>query len=91
MGMAAFGSTFVPFFAQTTGDPAGRSDIFASLRRLPPVPTPFAREAAPMAPDRFAAALPMTPEISARLTAAAREALARRLPEGILAGGTAAR
>ncbi len=84
MALVAFGSTFVPFFAQTTGNPADRSDIFASLRRLPPVPTPFAREAASVAQQRFAAALPMTPELSARLTATARTAIARRIPEGIL-------
>ena len=85
MGLASFGNTFVPFLRADHRRTRRRSDVFASLRRSP-VPTPFAREAAAVAPDRLAAALPMTPEISARLTAAARTALARRLPEGILPG-----
>ncbi len=33
MGMTTIGTSFVPFFAQTTGDPNNRSDITAALAR----------------------------------------------------------
>jgi hypothetical protein len=35
MGLASVGTTFLPFFGQTTGDPGNRADIFASLARVP--------------------------------------------------------
>ncbi len=89
IAVAAFGNSFAPFFAQTTGDPNNRSDVFAALRRGPAVPTPFAREAVALQAGS-APALPMTPELSARLTATARNAISGRIPEGILPGRSAA-
>ena len=33
MGLASVGTTFLPFFGQTTGDPNNRTDIFAARAR----------------------------------------------------------
>ncbi len=74
-GLASVGNTFLPFFAQTTGAPANRSDIFAHLAR----PSAVAASGAPTpvkvtsGPTRA-----MTPAFAARIEQSLREALAAR-------------
>ena len=48
MGMTTIGTSFVPFFAQTTGDPSNRSDITAALARATTIAAVPLREGAPV-------------------------------------------
>jgi len=76
MGMTTIGTSFVPFFAQTTGTPNNRSDITAALARATTA-VPL-REGAPK--KSTATAVPMTAEFAQRVEANARRVLADRLP-----------
>ena len=80
MGMTTIGTSFVPFFAQTTGDPNNRSDITAVLARATTA-VPLL-EGAPV--KSTTTAVPMTAEFARRVEANVRRVLAERLPAGIL-------
>ena len=80
MGMTTIGTSFVPFFAQTTGDPSSRSDITAALARATTIAVAPLREGAPVKSTTTTA--PMTAEFAQRVDANARRVLADRLPAG---------
>ena len=79
MGLASVGTTFLPFFGQTTGDPSNRTDMFASLARASSAAA-LAREATTV---RAAIVAPgaMTPDVAQRVDANARRVVAARLQE----------
>ena len=79
MGLASVGTTFLPFFGQTTGDPDNRSDIFASLARASTVAA-ITREATPV---KTAIATPrdLAPDVAQRIDANARHVIAARVQE----------
>ncbi|MEP7328725.1 MAG: sialidase family protein [Betaproteobacteria bacterium] len=77
--LATVGTSFVTFAGRTTGNPANRSDIFASLYREPvnvAAVAKMVRMDATTMPS-----LTMTPDLAARLDANARRALAQRLAD----------
>jgi hypothetical protein len=78
MGLASVGTTFLPYFAQTTGDVNNRSDIFASLARAS-----AAAALAQASTIKTAIAVPraMTPEVAQRIEAHARSIVAARVQE----------
>jgi len=82
MGMATIGTSFVPFFGQTTGDPNNRSDITAALARASAAAVAPLREGAHV--KSTTTTVPMTAELALRVEANARRVLAERLPAGIL-------
>ena len=82
MSMATIGTTFVPFFGQTTGNPNNRSDITAALARAASAAGAPLREVAPV--KATTATVPMTAELALRVEANVRRVLAERIPEGIL-------
>ena len=66
MGLASVGTTFLPFFGQTTGDPSNRSDIVAALARASAAA--LAGEAMTVK-AAIAAPGPMTPDVAHRVDA----------------------
>ena len=82
MGMVTIGTSFVPFFGQTTGDPNNRSDITVALARASAAAVAPLREGAHV--KSTTTTVPMTAELALRVEANARRVLAERLPAGIL-------
>jgi hypothetical protein len=78
MGLASVGTTFLPFFGQTTGDPNNRTDIFASLARASAA---AALAEATSIKAAVAPPLAMTPDMAQRIEAHARRVMADRLRE----------
>jgi hypothetical protein len=79
MGLASVGTTFLPFFAQTTGDPDNRSDIFASLARAS-APAALTGDTSSVK-TAIAAPRAMTPDVTQRIDAHARAVVAARVLE----------
>jgi hypothetical protein len=78
MGMTTIGASFVPFFAQTTGNPNNRSDITAALARATAAAGAPLREGVLV--KATTATLALTAEHALRVEANARRVLAERLP-----------
>jgi hypothetical protein len=74
-GLASTGGAFLPFFAQTNGDPNNRTDIFGSA--LWSIRVPLAAAKSYRAPA--AAPLPMTPAWQARIDRSVDRTLRHRL------------
>jgi len=79
MGLASVGTTFLPFFAQTTGDVNNRSDIFAALARA----TATAALAGESSSVKTAIAAPraLTSDVAQRIDVNARRIIAARVQE----------
>ena len=79
MGLATVGTTFLPFFGQTTGDVSNRSDIFASLARA----SATAALTGETSSVKTATAVPraMTADIAQRIDGHARGVVAARVQE----------
>ena len=80
MSLASAGTSFVPFFAQTTGDVGNRSDIFARLARA----NTATANAGVMVRSVEAPPWPVTTDSAQRIDANARRVLAQRIPPGPL-------
>lgn len=74
IAIASAGTTFLPFFAQTTADAGNRTDIRLAIAQ-PAGGVPFIAGAAPSAPP--------SPQTAARIRQALRAAAAQRLPEAV--------
>jgi hypothetical protein len=74
--MVTVGTSFVPFFGRTTGDPDNRSSILAALAR----PAAAATGAATTVKSATDATVPKTAEFAQRVRANALRVLAGRRP-----------
>lgn len=78
MGLASVGTTFLPFFGQTTGDGNNRSDVLAALARAT---TAAALATATTVKAAIAPPIAMTPDVTQRIEANVRSIVAERLRE----------
>ncbi len=75
-GLASVGTTFLPFFAQTTGGSVNRTDIFAQLARASTATASGIATLVKVATDATA----ITPAFAVRIEQSLRQALAARQP-----------